>query len=271
MKTKLKALVAAVAFCAAGGANAAIDLGGTGLGDNTELFLSAWDPVAQVSYTRDMGVHFADFLTTAQYNPATYLGTDNTVWATVFAASNSGDIRWNVAAVNNFNSGFTNVATYGYMTTSNDPASLIKSTTDVNLSSIDNAIANGKGFAQSVNVNFNPALNDTTSAASPAGSYAGGPTWNNNFGGVVGYANDAGLGQSLAFYQVGFNSDFSESVVNQLAGLFQLGSNGTLTYTVAGGAPVPVPPALWLLGSALVGLVSVARRKREQADDAVLA
>jgi len=269
MKTNLKALVAAVALCAAGGANAAIDLGGTGLGDNTELFMSAWDPVRAVSYTRDLGIHFEDFLATAQNSSASWLGGDNTVWNTIFTGSNTGDIRWNVAAVNNFNSGYTNLATYGYMTTTNDPAALIKSTTDLNLLSIDNAIGYGKGFAQSVNVNSNAALNDTTSSTGGP-SYAGGGTWNNNFGGVLGYANDAGLGESMAFYQVAYNDTFDASVVNQMAGMFSLAANGNLSYTV-GGAPVPVPPALWLLGSALVGLVGVSRRKREQADDAVLA
>lgn len=269
MKTNLKALVAAVALCAAGGANAAIDLGETGLGYNTELFMSAWDPVRAVSYTRDLGIHFEDFLATAQNSSASWLGGDNTVWNTIFTGSNTGDIRWNVAAVNNFNNALSNAATYGYMTTSNDTAANIKTNMDGSLASIDNAIGYGKGFAQAVNVNNNAALNDTTSSTGGA-SYAGAGSWNNNFGGVVGFNNDAGLGESMSFYQVAYNESFDASVVNQLAGMFSLASNGNLTYTV-GGAPVPVPPALWLLGSALVGLVGVSRRKREQADDAVLA
>lgn len=273
MKMKMKALAAVVAMCAAGGANAAIDLGGTGLGDNTELFLSAWDPVNQVSYTRDLGIHYADFLSTAQNTSASWAGSDNTVWATQFGASNMADLRWNVAAVNNFDSTYSNINTYGYMATSNDSPALMKSTTDVNLSSIDNAILSGKNYIQYVNgSDTNAAVNATLGyGVADAGAYAGSGSWNNNFGGVVGYADDAGIGQSMAFYQVGYDSSFTTSVVTAMAGLFSLAADGTLTYTVGSVPTVPVPPALWLLGSALVGLVGVSRRKREVADEVAMA
>jgi hypothetical protein len=39
-----------------------------------------------------------------------------------------------------------------------------------------------------------------------------------------------------------------------------LDSEGVLTYSA-----VPLPPAVWLLGSALLGLVGVARRKVQSA------
>ena len=45
------------------------------------------------------------------------------------------------------------------------------------------------------------------------------------------------------------------------AATWTLGSNGTLTYSVPAPAAVPVPAAAWLLGSGLIGLVGVARRK----------
>ena len=44
-----------------------------------------------------------------------------------------------------------------------------------------------------------------------------------------------------------------------------------LLYFARGVPTVPVPPALWLLGSALVGLVGVSRRKREAADEGLMA
>lgn len=44
-----------------------------------------------------------------------------------------------------------------------------------------------------------------------------------------------------------------------------LGLNGTLTSAAVGGPQVPVPAAVWLLGSALVGLGTVRRRRDAQA------
>lgn len=43
-----------------------------------------------------------------------------------------------------------------------------------------------------------------------------------------------------------------------------LDANGDLTSAAGGTAPVPVPAALWLLGSGLVGLAGVGRRRRLQ-------
>ena len=272
MKTNLKALVAAVALCAAGGANAAIDLGSTGFGDNSELFLSAWDPVAQVSYVRDLGIHFEDFLATGQNSSNNWQGSDNSGWS-VFGA-NTSNVRWNVVGINAFTSDGSNYLTYGYMTTTNDTAANIESTTNSNFpTAFDNPIGNAKNFIASVNGSDTTASdnNTTTSAVIGAPDNASNQYWGNNFGNSTGYTNDTGLGSSMAFYQVAYNANTDGVVANQLAGLFSLASDGTLTYTVGGVPTVPVPPALWLLGSALVGLVGVSRRKREATDEGLMA
>lgn len=50
------------------------------------------------------------------------------------------------------------------------------------------------------------------------------------------------------------------SATQSLLGSFTLAANGSLTF-----APVPIPAAVWLFGSALMGLVGVARRRKEVA------
>lgn len=275
MKVNMKTLVAAVALCAAGGANAAIDLGPAGMGDNSELFLSAWDPERVVSYTRDLGIHFEDFLASDQFSNRSWSGNPSSLFGTTFADSNPANIRWNVGASNQFNSDFSNVATYGVLSTSNDPQSLIKSTVELNFNALDSMVANARNYAQSASGlagNANPADN-ISSNSSGGPNYAGDPgIWSNTFGSVTGFLNDAGVDASLAFYRIGANSEFTSAVVDKLAGTFKLSSIGELTYTVdADITPIPVPPAVWLLGSALVGLIGIARRKREPAEEALAA
>lgn len=273
MKSNLKMLVAAVALCAAGAANAAIDLGPGTSGNNSELFLSIWDPVKQVSLTRDLGIHFEDFLSTQQFSSHAWLASDNAVYSSTFGTSNLADLHWNVAAVNEFNSTGTNLSTYGFMTTTSDPKSQIQNgLINDPANTVANAIGYGKGYAQAVNGSDNNAAANNTTSSTGGPDYAGASTWSSDFGGSFGsIANDAGIGESMAFYQIAMNGNFDQAIVNQLAGTFMLGTNGDLTYNVAV-APVPVPPAVWLLGSALVGLVGIARRKRDQeGDDALMA
>ncbi len=48
------------------------------------------------------------------------------------------------------------------------------------------------------------------------------------------------------------------------AGFWFLSNTGDLTYNIASGAstaPVPLPAAIWLLGSGLLGMAGIARRR----------
>lgn len=102
--------------------------------------------------------------------------------------------------------------------------------------------------------------NDEATFASGVGSAVipGGLNYN---GEIEQVSNGAALGESLSFYSSIFNgSGFTNSELG--AGRSWTLSLGGLLEWKAGGAPIPLPAGVWLLGSVLLGLVGVARRKK---------
>lgn len=80
-------------------------------------------------------------------------------------------------------------------------------------------------------------------------------------------ANDlASLGSTaIALYGLTGNGT-TAAVQSFILGTAALATNGTLTLTPNGGsAPVPLPAAVWLFGSGLLGLVGVSRRRKTTA------
>jgi hypothetical protein len=98
-----------------------------------------------------------------------------------------------------------------------------------------------------------------TSAASSSGVVDGG------FGvGGAGFALDGSVNSALNFYNISY-STHTVSSNTAIGGYFYLNSStGDLTYNVAYTPPtpsVPLPAAVWLLGSGLLGLAGIGRRK----------
>jgi hypothetical protein len=69
------------------------------------------------------------------------------------------------------------------------------------------------------------------------------------------------IGSSIALYGVTGNGG-TGTVESYILGSAKLSSNGTLTLTGNSTAPVPLPAAVWLFGSGLMGLVGVSRRRK---------
>lgn len=277
MKFKLKAAVAALAMVAAGGANAAIETGVTG---NSELFFSVFDSVNQISYTRDLGLTIDQFL--AGQNGSFSFAADATLSSFINTANaSSSSLVWNLMGA--MDSTFADPADFpkwGLYITSNSGDAAVANVSfeqafiGIGQSALMAQGANGDAFAQGGGGPLNYALNNSSTSIGGDGYYAG-PYGGNNLGNSLVISDENAIGQSMAFYQVGLKLDVDGNPMTDeygsLLGSFTkfgdwtLAANGDLSYDVASApAPVPLPPAVLLLGSALAGLVGVARRNRQQ-------
>lgn len=85
---------------------------------------------------------------------------------------------------------------------------------------------------------------------------------------ITGQNFSGSLGSALNFYDITTTSGH-KSVISPYAnatgdGYWFLSTSGDLTYNVpyTNSSPVPLPPAVWLLGSGLLGMAGIARRRR---------
>lgn len=95
--------------------------------------------------------------------------------------------------------------------------------------------------------------------------------WQDDFGATITMSNAAAIGDSLGFYSIipGANNRAPAlyTAYQNADGFatWTFGTDGVLKYqTAAAAAVVPVPAAIWLMGSALIGLLGVARRQTSE-------
>ena len=254
MKLKMKALAAAVALTVAGSANAAIDTFGSGDG---ELFFSVRDNTNNTSFVLDLNVKLSDFIA----NPTQSLSFGDML---SYVASSSGNLSWSVMAGDSTGANVANGLRY--LTTAAAGSDLL-------LGAVSNNTLQGWNIMDGdylANVNGVLAGNSATSALGDNAYFTTTmDSWQNNSP----VSATAGLGDSQNFYllansastilpagktaKVNLN-DFSNTPGN----VWTLATDATGVTSLTYGA-VPVPPAVWLLGSALLGLVGVARRKSQ--------
>lgn len=253
---KLKMLAAAVALATAGTANAAIDAMTTGDG---ELFFGIRDNTNQVSYVLDLNVAMSAFNGAGSYS----YGADATLSS--FLSTGSGDYNWMVLAGDS--TGGTTVNGLNFFTTTSDVGN-IGANNNAQLGqfgTVETAMVDGAS-----NVLTNTAADSMTAASgTPGYMIVAIDTWNQNSAFNATSSFDGAADSTMSFWHL-TNSGSTGSFLTktkpvdatEFAGSWTLASNGDLTYSSGAPAEVPLPAAVWLLGSALLGMAGVARRKK---------
>lgn len=259
---KLKTLVAGIALAfSAGVANAAIDDGIAGnqvndAGDiQGELFLNVWNQAAGETFTFDTGWSYDAFVA----NPTSFtanFGSDAN-WANFSATGNP--LVFSLGAKNGVGVGTTGARNYYVVSAdtlnpnfgADADSQNIRGQMDLRISDI-NSKANDLDVLNNLS---------TFSTTGQPGDYAN--NWGSNVGSTAGFDTDTAVGQWLAMYEVWTTgSRASTTVNNRLLGYAFLDKDlGTLSFASQPPSAVPVPPALWLMGSAVTALVGFSRRR----------
>lgn len=258
---KLKALAAGVLLATAGTASAAIDVTTNSATPDTapsEFALAVVNATRDLSVTIDLGV---DILDLPSAGPVDVSGTLNDVFG------GTDDLSYSVVtAINNAPFGFFSKtlipgvpAEQGIYTSSNPTARAVLQSRDFSETEIAATFSiNANTFLDNTNL-FIGTGSDNTGALVPgdAGFYDA-----TNFAGSLGgqgFDTEGQIGEQLDLFKVVntyANADAPAVPATELLGFVTLGADGAVEF-----APVPVPAAVWLMGSALLGLVGIARRR----------
>jgi hypothetical protein len=299
MKLILKSAVSAALFTAAVSAHAQLAVvptapstypGNTAISPgsnntvpgNGGVLVEAFDPLTGKSLTEYLGFNFSQFTPATAVTPTG--GTNDfgviggqTLWNATFGSGSTADtnpIDFVVVSANNAVSGATSILTT--LSPGTVPSSAIKN------NSVANAAASFQG-AVGLLTSGQQSTATQTAGANPAQTLA---TTDNGYGVVTDlgtqwggtFTNSAGTagGGAVDFYEFTNNGTTGtgtsgNKVANAVqyqnangAATWTLSATGDLVYAVpggSGGAPVPLPAAVWLLGSGLLGLAGIGRRR----------
>lgn len=233
---------------------------------NGELLLVAFDDVRKVSVVQDLGGAYLEMWDNRSNGGFTKDFDLNPLFASVFATSNAADIQWSVYA-NNYGyadaEGYNEPARFsqGFMVTSNSANPTIDRSigNDISHQNVLPILSGNTNGAMGFDGDY--AINGAFAGNASNGLYAGTQAFYGTdlLGSVV--FNTTALSTESAFFWALLTSQTSNGALagsDNLIGSFSLDLAGDNLHYSA----VPVPAAVWLLASGLLGLGAVSRRRK---------
>jgi hypothetical protein len=271
MNTTIKLSVATALAFGAVAAHASIALPQSGASDAI-LFAEVLSGTTVVaSYAGDTTVSISQ-LTSGTFT-GTVLGSDANLTALFAADKGTDTLVWAVeggqytGAASTINFGTTGVAQFITTSSGNSTTKLAGDNTG-NLTHWSALSTSGTAGIGNINTNIAAQTGNTSTTSTEGSSAASAGVWDSGTpSGIEGWYGNGPitnntLGGSENLYYVTGNGGTTAKVSFSVVGTASLSSSG-LAITGSGSTPppVPLPPAVWLLGSGLLGLAGVARRK----------
>lgn len=266
MKMKLKAtlLAAAAVLGMAGNASAALQDAASG---SSALIFSAWDPTTGKSYSEALAFNLNSFLPNGPSGSLSF--APDAAFTTLFGSiANNTSLLWNVAAGDsNSTLGVGDAGTQFRLAATT--TTLTPSITNFQNSQATGKFQNYLNNLNSSGCSFGSNTGSCASSSATDGWNVNSGVWGAAAGLSGGFTTAAGVGQSL-FMLLTANSGTSVSTQTGKTSYLNtsgspetwtLQNDGTLVWSGSPVSNVPVPAAVWLLSSGLMGLIGVARRR----------
>jgi hypothetical protein len=246
--------------------------------DASDLWLFVSDQAAGTTFAEDTGIPISSLLPTGSLTAGSVLSTAisaninlpaSTALSTYISTNGAANLEWGIEAFNMpgtaTGTGFKKAG--GLVGLTDNDVSQETNTSNLQLANLESWAQGFQGDITYLAATYTAGGTSYKFSNGSAGGNVWGSTGPGNQGGstnIYGNGPDQsgiGLGTSEVFYGLTGNGNTGQVQSYILSTGLELSANGTLETAGGGGTTVPIPAALWLFGSGLLGLAGVGRRR----------